>query len=292
MIPARPFPVILLKVGSERSLVASDFHLGWEVAFAEQGVHVPSQMPKILKKLCRLIDLYKPNRLILLGDVKHTIANVVMGEWRDIPEFFEALNKKVNRIQIVVGNHDGNLEPLLPASVELLPPTGVAIGNFGLFHGHTWPAPNLLGCRTLVIGHLHPSITFFGPMGYHITSQVWVTAKCDSTLLAKQVLRNAKLKVEGGSNPAVTLEKFLNVKLKSSQLIILPSFNDLLGGSPVNRRSIGEEKKFSKFIGPVLRSGIVDKDSAEVYLLDGTFLGNISQLRDLSLSHMLERETL
>ena len=283
MIPARPFPAMLLKVGSERFLVASDLHLGWEVAFAEQGVHVPSQMPKLLKKLYQLLDLYKPNRLIFLGDVKHTIANVEMEEWRDIPDFFEALSKKVSKIQIVLGNHDGNLEPLLPASVELLPPTGVALGNVGLFHGHTWPETKLLGCRTLVIGHLHPSVAFYDPMGYRITSQVWVTAKCNSTLLAKYVLRHAKVKVKRSSDPAILLEKHFNVKLKASRLVILPSFNDFLGGSPVNKRGIDEDKKFREFIGPVLRSGIVDIDRAEVYLLDGTFLGNIHQLRNLGL---------
>ena len=34
-------------------------------------------------------------------------------------------------------------------------------------------------------------------------------------------------------------------------------------------------------IGPMLRSGIIDMDNAEVYLLDGTFLGTLSQLRNM-----------
>ena len=249
------------------------------MSLAEQGVHLPSQMPKLLKRMLQLIDLCKPNCLIFLGDVKHTIANVQIEEWRDIPDFFEALTEKVSRIQIVLGNHDGNLEPLLPESVELLPPTGVALGNFGIFHGHTWPDPTLLGCRNLVVGHLHPTVAFYDPMGYRITRQVWVKAKFNSTLLARYVLRHAGVKV--GADPVVLLKKHFDVKLRSSQLVILPSFNDFLGGSPINKRGIGEYKKFKEFIGPMLRSGTVDTDHAEVYLLDGTFLGSIHQLRNL-----------
>jgi hypothetical protein len=34
--------------------------------------------------------------------------------------------------------------------------------------------------------------------------------------------------------------------------------------------------------GPVLRSEAVDMEKAEIYLLDGTFLGTLSQLKTLS----------
>jgi hypothetical protein len=34
-------------------------------------------------------------------------------------------------------------------------------------------------------------------------------------------------------------------------------------------------------IGPVLRSEAVDLDNAEIYLLDGTYLGTLNQLRRL-----------
>ena len=51
----------------------------------------------------------------------------------------------------------------------------------------------------------------------------------------------------------------------------------------MNKHGIDEENKFREFIGPVLRSRIIDVDNAEVSLLDGTFLGSISQLRNLGL---------
>jgi hypothetical protein len=40
--------------------------------------------------------------------------------------------------------------------------------------------------------------------------------------------------------------------------------------------------KNEKIVGPVLRASAVDIENAETYLLDGTFLGTIKQLRTQS----------
>ena len=80
--------------------------------------------------MVRLVKESKPTCLIVLGDVKDAIAKVAMEEWRDIPEFFETLQKEVADIQVVVGNHDGNLEPLLPENVKIHPSTGTVFGGF------------------------------------------------------------------------------------------------------------------------------------------------------------------
>ncbi|UCE15338.1 MAG: metallophosphoesterase [Candidatus Bathyarchaeota archaeon] len=280
LLPVRPFPALLLQKQSKRILVIADLHLGWEVTLAERGIHVPSQTQKILDKMIRLIESCKPTNLIFLGDVKHSVTGIRMGEWRDIPDFFETLGKMVPDIQIVPGNHDGNLDPLLPEFVKILPSTGIVLWDIGLFHGHAWPAPELLGCRHLITGHVHPMVVFRDPAGFRITRPVWVKTECDGTKLAKSVLKHAKVKVE--ENLAALLQKLFNVKLKCSQLFIMPSFNDFLGGQPVNRKSLGKNRRSRAFIGPVLRSGSVDIDNAEICLLDGTFLGKISQLRAFS----------
>jgi hypothetical protein len=34
-------------------------------------------------------------------------------------------------------------------------------------------------------------------------------------------------------------------------------------------------------LGPLLRSGIVNMDNAELYLTDGTYLGTLAQLRNI-----------
>ena len=103
----------------------------------------------------------------------------------------------VPNIAVVRGNHDANLEPLLPENVELLPATGAVIGDVGVFHGHKWPSPALLGCKTLVMGHLHPVVVFRDPAGFKITRQVWMRANCDSEALAKILLQKHNVKIEG-----------------------------------------------------------------------------------------------
>jgi len=260
---------MLLQKGSERVLVVADLHIGWEVALTEKGIHVPSQTSKMLDRMLQLIKAKKPTSIIFLGDVKHTIATAEWGEWRDVPDFFEAIGGMVQDIRVILGNHDGNLAPLLPENVKILPSTGVVLwGDIGLFHGYTWPAPELLGCRSLIMGHVHPIVAFRDPMGFRISRQVWVKARCNGEQLAKSVLKRLNIKARS------------NVKMRPSQLLIMPSFNGLLGGQPMNKKARGAWSKM--FISPVLRSRSVDINNAEIYLLDGTFLGSIGQLRTLS----------
>ena len=57
---------------------------GWEMNLAQRGIHVPSQMPKVRRRLLRLISSTKSTELVVLGDVKHTIAKAGYSEWRDV----------------------------------------------------------------------------------------------------------------------------------------------------------------------------------------------------------------
>jgi len=282
LTPVQPHPALLLRTRTQRTLVIADLHIGWEVALAQEGIHVPSQTPKMLNKLLQIIDLCKPSSLLFLGDVKHTIAKVELEEWRDIPDFFEALTKKVSDIKVILGNHDGNLEPLLPESVKLLPSTGLALGNVGFFHGNAWPAPELLACRSLVMGHVHPTVSFRDPLGFRMTAQVWVKAKLNGEKLTKTFLKSLGIKTEANADATRLLSQRLNVRMKASELFIMPCFNDFLGGRPINRSGHDRYSRSIEYLGPVLRSGGVDLDNAETYLLDGTFLGAVSQLRSLS----------
>jgi putative SbcD/Mre11-related phosphoesterase len=274
-----PHPAALIKSEKTKTLLIADPHLGWETSLQEKGIHVPSQTPKILNKLKAIITKYKPNQLVILGDVKYTVISSELGEWHDIPDFFAKLKEDVGNISIIRGNHDANIEPLLPENVQLLPATGAIFGGVGVFHGHKWPSPALLRCKKLVMGHLHPVVVFRDPAGFKITRQVWMKASCDSEALAKILLQKDKVKIEGTG--AETLRKHFNISLKTKEIVIMPSFNDFLGGRPVNetgpRKEIGNES----LIGPVLRSEAVDVDNAELYLLDGTYLGTLNQLRNL-----------
>jgi putative SbcD/Mre11-related phosphoesterase len=274
-----PQPAALIKTGKTKTLVIADPHLGWEMALRDKGIHVPSQTPRLLQKLVAVLSKYKPDVLMILGDVKYTVVATEPGEWHDIPEFFIELKNYVKDIAIVRGNHDANLEPLLPENINLLPAAGTIIGDIGLFHGHKWPSPMLLKCKTLIMGHLHPVVVFRDPAGFKITRQVWVKAKCNTDQLSKTLLQKHKIKIEG--SPEATVKKHCKFKPRASQIFIMPSFNDFLGGRPINKTKPRKKGQTSTMIGPVLRSEAVDLDNSEIYLLDGTYLGTLNQLRKL-----------
>jgi putative SbcD/Mre11-related phosphoesterase len=274
-----PHPAALIKTGRTKTLVIADPHLGWEMALRDKGIHVPSQTPKLLQKLTALLSKHKPDRLLILGDVKYTVVTTKASEWHDIPDFFIQLKNYVGDIVIVRGNHDANLEPLLPENIKLLPASGTIVGDVGLFHGHKWPSPMLLKCKTLITAHLHPVVVFRDPVGFKITRQVWVKARCNTAQLSKTLLQKQRVKIEG--TPEETAKKHYDFKPRTVQIFIMPSFNDFLGGRPVNEATPRKEGQTPKMIGPVLRSEAVDLDNSEIYLLDGTYLGTLNQLRRL-----------
>jgi putative SbcD/Mre11-related phosphoesterase len=274
-----PSPAALIKAEKKKTLVIADPHLGWEMTLQAKGIHVPSQTPKLLKKLLALLSRYKPDALVILGDVKYTVVVTELGEWHDVPDFFTELKRHISDIRIVRGNHDANLEPLLPENIEMLPATGTIIGDVGLFHGHKWPSPALLKCKTLVMGHLHPVVVFRDPTGFKITRQVWMKAQCNTNQLSKLLLQKYKIKIE--DTPEATVKKHYGFKPQTAQIFIMPSFNDFLGGRPVNEAKPRKKPGSEALIGPVLRLEAVDVGNSELYLLDGTYLGTLNQLRRL-----------
>jgi putative SbcD/Mre11-related phosphoesterase len=276
LTPLPPYQAVLIKTGDSKVMVIADLHIGWEIALSQAGIHVPSQTSKLLTKLEFLLREYKPTELVILGDVKHTVAKAEIGEWRDIPDFFNGLKNLVDKILIIRGNHDGNLEPLLPENVRLLASAGEVISNVAFFHGHQWPSARLLECRTLVMGHAHPVVTLRDPAGFRIMRQVWVRANCDSSLLTKILERRHKV-INNGALQTASDVRAVN-KPNNTELFIMPSFNDFLGGRSLNERSRVSDKGT---IGPLLRSNAVDLENAEIYLLDGSFLGSLTQLKAL-----------
>jgi metallophosphoesterase superfamily enzyme len=192
----------------------------------------------------------------------------------DMP-FFEKMKKEVPDIHIIRGNHDGNLLPMLPSAIKLHPSTGINLNTVGFFHGHTWPAKGLLNSRTLVMGHVHPTITFSDPLGFKTVARVWIKAGTSPEKLAMAYLKAKKGRT--AENVLTAVKENFDVEPQVRQIHIMPCFNSFLGGHPLNRKS-----PHKRPAGPILRSGAIDIAEAEAYLLDGTFLGAIEKLRELN----------
>lgn len=236
---------LLLAEGNERVLVAADLHLGLEHELLLCGISIPSQTEQILSRLTGSIEDIGPDRLMLLGDVKLSVPGTSWQERRELPEFLRRLSELV-RVEIVPGNHDVSLADMLPSGVRLWPPSGTVLDGVGYFHGHTWPGRDLLDAGLLVSGHLHPVLRLRDPLGCKLTMQVWTR----SPLSVGEIMRHYGL----SSGP---------------ELIIMPAFNCLCGGLPLNEPC--EDQR-----GPLL--SIADLALMRVYLLDGTDLGLLSSI--------------
>ncbi len=254
-IPIYGSPALLVKTKRERSLVVADLHLGIESELTAKGMALPSQIPRVKEELVRLINKHKPDRLIFLGDVKHNIPIASWREWRELPQFFEELSK-LTRVDIVRGNHDGGIEGMIPKNVAVHDARGIVLGKqkrIGLMHGHTWPSPNLLDTQIIVMGHNHPVIELRDGSGGKAIEPVWIEAELNVKKFPKKLQPWFK-----GDPP---------------KLLVMPAFSKLVGGAIMNRE-LPEE-----YIGPIFKAGAVELEEAKAYLLDGTFLGKIANLR-------------
>lgn len=269
-----PHPVAIVE-SEERVLMAADLHLGMEYELAQQGINIPYQWDRLLEDLIDIVKEHKPDRVILLGDVKHGVPATSFQEKREIPHFFNTLLEEVKFIDITRGNHDANLQKLLPEEVTLHTSKGVMFGvgfNVAALHGHAWPKPEILTADAIMIAHNHPSILLNTPLGIRISRRAWIRGKADTERLAKAFLEQDNVKIEEGVIEEFT--DYYGFEPKTPEILILPTFNDLLGGLPVNSESP------KSLLGPLFRSGAVDLEGFDVYLLDGSYMGKVSFLRE------------
>jgi putative SbcD/Mre11-related phosphoesterase len=242
-------PLLLVEQDS-KVLVAADLHLGLEYELWLNGMSIPSQTEHILEKLRYHLKETKPDFLVLLGDVKHNVPRTSWQEKREVPNFFETLSKEV-RVEVVPGNHDVGLSEITPHDVKVHPSSGMVLDNIGYFHGHTWPAKELLESRALIAGHIHPAVRLTDPLGYTITKPVWIRSNIVSDVIVKQYGR----------------------KFPDLEIVLVPAFNYLCGGLALNVSS--EEER-----GPIL--AMSNLEQARTYLLDGTDLGHLKEITSYS----------
>jgi metallophosphoesterase superfamily enzyme len=271
-----PWPAMLVEA-EERLLLATDFHLGIEYELAKMGINIPYQTERFLGELLALVREHRPDRLLLLGDIKHGVPITSFQEKREIPRFFTALQEEVRKIDVIRGNHDGNIQNLVPEEIEIHPSRGLLLGEefkVAALHGHAWPYPRLLKADLIVMGHNHPAVQLNTPLGVRITRRVWVRGRADRRRLAEAFLEQAGVKPE--DDPLSEFCERFEAEVNDSQVVIMPTFNDLMGGLPVN----AETPK--SLLGPLFRTGAIEVEDFDVYLLDGTFLGQVGFLRTLA----------
>ncbi len=233
-----------LKVGN--CLVIGDLHIGVESHLRAKGFHLVSHTSDMHDAIIEAAD-EDIDRLIVIGDVKDSVPGSTKQEYAEIPDFFESLFERFGMIDVVRGNHDTSIEEFLPGRVKIRPATGMRIDDVGFVHGHTWPSEDVMSCDTLVMAHNHPAVMFRDGVGRQMTEPCWFRGRFR----------------DGASD-----DRYPSLP---SRFIVIPAFNRMLGGSPVN---VIDEA----LLGPILNSDLLDLDNARLYLLDGIDLGRRGDL--------------
>jgi len=269
-----PWPALLADIG-EKVLIVADLHIGLEYELSKAGVNIPYQTERIQGELLALCREHKPDRLVIAGDVKHGVPVTSFQEKRELPTLFEVLLTEVPRIDVTRGNHDGSIQELATKGVEIHGSKGIILGEdfkIAIFHGHAWPKPKALEANCLIAGHNHPTVVLRTPLGIRMTQRAWVKGVADPTKLAKAFLEQDDVKY--GGDPVAAFDDHYKTKIGEPEMILMPTFNDLLGGLPVN----GEAPQ--SLLGPMLRRNAINMENFEVYLLDGSYLGKVGFLRE------------
>lgn len=244
-----------------KTLVVADIHLGIEWELYQSGFSIPTQVEKRKKRVLDYIRKVKPAIVVLLGDIKHNVPITSWQEKYEVPEFLKDI-ASFAPVDIVPGNHDGDIETLAPENVKVHGMRGFVLDGVGYFHGHTWPDVELFSATHVVMSHNHPTIRFTDSLGHGVSEEVWVRTHFIEKAIS---------------------EHYGKVEFRNPEVIIMPAFNELCGGVPFNE-SIHEE-----LLGPVFSNHAIELERARVFLLDGTDLGNIGRLKKLDITKVRKR---
>lgn len=195
-------------------LVVGDLHLGFEYQLQQSGLIVPErQVKEIKEELKKIFDEikekgFKIKKIVFLGDIKHSFSY----QWKErnyFKEIMEFLKEYIleKDILLIKGNHD-----TIDYSFSDKLKDYFIKEDTAFTHGHKlFPEVFEGKIKTIVMGHLHPSII----------------------LSDKQGIKKEKYKC------------FLVGKFKKKKIIILPSFLATIEGTTINTVEDNYEDYFS-----------------------------------------------
>lgn len=243
IIPSKP--ALILK-GEKKNLIVTDIHIGFESSMASNEIFIGknSSINETIQELSEIIDKEKPDSVILLGDIKSSIKSISRNEWNEVPLFFEKIKEKCNII-LIPGNHDANIQKLVPEGVTMISSTGMVEDNVLFTHGHKMPSENFSHIEKIIMGHVHP--VFFQEGSVLNGQRVWVSLKIEK-------------------------EKIFPSTSGELEIIIVPSFNKYFYAT--------QKRYYKKSISPIIER-LKEITSAKIVSLDGSIIGNESNIKQV-----------
>lgn len=240
IIPSKP---ALLLEGKTKNLIVTDLHIGFESNFVSNDIFLGknTSINETINELSEIIKKTKPDSLILLGDVKSSVKSILKNEWNEVPLFFDKMKEMVD-VVLVPGNHDANIQKLVPDGIRLISSSGLVIENVLLTHGHTMPSENFSHVERIIMGHVHP--VFFQEESVLNGQRIWVSLKVEKNRIFP-------------SSPG------------EIEITVIPSFNKYFYAT--------HKKQYKKSISPIIER-VKENSSARIVTLDGAVIGNESMI--------------
>ena len=223
-------------------LAIGDLHLGYEHMMKQLGVNLPETQTKEiiqdLKKIFSEIENkgHKVKKIIFLGDIKHYFG-YERGERTHFDEVLQFLKGHFEEKDIILikGNHDA-----VQYSGKKMRDYYID-GNTAFLHGHkSFVEIYDTKIKVIVIGHLHPAIIISDKKG----------------------VKKEKFKC------------FLAGKMEGKELIVLPSFFDIVGGMNIN----DYKEVYHDFVSIVPKKTLIN---SEVFVIGENETYNFGKVKDL-----------
>jgi len=238
-------PALILAVGRTEYLIIGDLHVGAERKLVDKGIRLYTATQKMARSIVELGDEFSIDNLILLGDVKEPVLYPDVFEKKLLDAFFKELDKYF-KVNVVIGNHDAHLNEFVDESCasELL------LGSVALLHGNKWPSEEAMKKELIITAHNHVAVTLLDKNRAFYKEKAWLIASINE----KKVKEFYK-------------------QIRAKRLIVMPAYNDLILGMPVNKLS-GKEN-----INPLFRNKVFDYEKAEIFTIRGEPLGTVEHLK-------------
>lgn len=243
IVPSKP---VLILEGEKKNLIVTDIHIGFENNMTSNEIHIGKNSPvnESIQELTEIIDSEKPDSVILLGDIKSSVKTITKNEWDDVPLFFKKIREKCD-VTLVPGNHDANIQRLVPDNISMISSTGMVQDNILLTHGHTMPSKNFSHIDKIIMGHIHP--VFFQEDSIMNGQRVWVSIKTEK-------------------------ENIFPNQTGNIEITIMPSFNKYFYAT--------HRKQYKKSTSPIINK-IKTISKAKIITLDGTIIGDESNINQV-----------
>jgi len=142
----------------QNSLIVSDLHFGKTGHFRKSGIAVPQNVYKEdLQRLVNHVQYYKPQQLIVVGDLFHSVQNKELDFFKKWRLDFSHLH-----IQLVKGNHDILKKDWYTAANISVTDTHLHVGNFCFVHDISEACAPSDDIHYYFSGHIHPCVLLKG----------------------------------------------------------------------------------------------------------------------------------